>query len=64
MFETGLDTSSYWITNRKSKTIEFLYSKPKFESRSNTIGIWAAIVLGEKDPIHFIHKRSRMNSEM
>ena len=43
--------------------MESRYLKPTFKSGRSTIGIWRAITLGLKGPVHFLQKEGRMNSE-
>ena len=38
------------------------YLKPTFKSGRSTIGIWGAITLGLKVPVHFLKKEGRLNS--
>ncbi len=52
-FETGLDTRSCYITRRKGKAMESRYLKLTFKNGRSTIGIWRAIALGIKGPVHF-----------
>ena len=51
-FETGLDTRSCYVTRRKGTAMDFKYLKPTFKSGRSTIGIWGAIALGIKGPVH------------
>ncbi len=44
--------------------MESWYLKPTFKSGRSTIGIWGAIALGLKGPVHFLVKESRMNSDI
>ena len=44
--------------------MEFWYLKPSFKGARNTIGIWGAITLEVKDPLHFLEKKSCMNSSI
>ncbi len=64
IFEIDLDTRSCYITRRKGMAIVSRYLKPKFKSGRRTIGIWGAIALGVKDPVHFLEKESCMNSDI
>ncbi len=44
--------------------MESRYLKPTFKSGRSTISIWGAIALGLKGPVHFLEKKSRMNSDI
>ena len=44
--------------------MESRYLKPTFKSGKTTIGIWGAIALGLKGPVHFLQKEERMNSDV
>ena len=44
--------------------MESRYLKPTFKSGRSSIGIWGAIVLGLKGPVHFLEKKGRMNSDI
>ena len=63
-FETGLDTRSCYVTRRKGTAMESRYLKPTFKSGRSSVGIWGAIVLGLKGPVHFLEKEGRMNSDI
>lgn len=63
-FETGLDSRSCYVTRRIGTAMEPRYLKPTFKSGRSTIGIWGAITLGLKGPVHFLQKEGRMNSDI
>lgn len=63
-FETGLDTRSCYVTRKQGDAMEYRYLKPTFKSGRSSIGIWGAITLGLKGPVHFLQKEGRMNSEI
>lgn len=44
--------------------MESWYLKLTFKSGKTTIGIWGAITLGLKGPVHFLQKKRRMNSDI
>ena len=44
--------------------MESRYLKPTFKSGRSSVGIWGAIVLGLKGPVHFLEKKGRMNSDI
>ena len=64
IFETGLDTRSCYVTRKHGTAMEVRYLKPIFKSGRSSIGIWGAITLGLKGPVHFLQKERRMNSEI
>ena len=63
-FETRLDTRSCYVTRKHGTAMESRYLKPTFKSVRSSIGIWRAITLGSKGPVHFLQKDRRMNSEI
>lgn len=63
-FETWLDTRIYYVTRKHGIAMESRYLKPTFKSGRSTIGIWGAITLGSKGPVHFLQKEARMNSDI
>lgn len=63
-FETGIDTRSCYVTRKQGNAMDYHYPKPTFKSGRSTIGIWGAITLGLKGPVHFLQKEGRMNSEI
>ena len=63
-FETGLDSRSCYVTRKIGTAMEARYLKPTFKSGRSTIGIWGAITLGLKGPVHFLRKEGRMNSDI
>ncbi len=44
--------------------MESRYLKPKFKRGRTTLGIWDAITLGKKGPVHFLIKESRITSQI
>ncbi len=64
-YETGLDTRSCYVTCRKGTTIlESRYLNHTFKSGKSTVGIWEAIVLRLKGPVHFLENEGRMKSDI
>ena len=63
-FETGLDTRSCYVTRHKGTAMESRYLKPTLKSGRSSVGIWGAIILGLKGPVHFLEKEGRMNSDI
>lgn len=63
-FEAGLDTRPCYATRRPGTAMESRYLKPTFKSGRTVLGIWGAIMLGEKGPVHFLVKNGRMTSEI
>ncbi len=63
-FETGLDSRTCYVTRRPGTAMDCRYQKPTFKSGRTTLGIWGAITLGRKGPVHFLVKDGRMTSEI
>ena len=63
-FETGLDSRSCYVSRKKGTAYESRYLKPTFKSGRTTIGIWGAITMYRKGPIHILAKERRMNSDI
>ena len=64
IFETGLDTKSCYVTRKQGTAMEPRYFKPTFKSAESFMGIYGAITLGLKGPVHFLQKDGRINSEI
>ena len=64
LFKTDLDIRSCYVTRCKGTAIESRYLKPTFKSKRSSVGIWKAIVLRLKGPVHFLEKKSRMNLDI
>ena len=64
MLKMGLNKSLYYIINLKSIAIEFQYLELIFKSRRSSVGIWKIIVLRLKGSIHFLKKKSYINSDI
>lgn len=58
MFKIDLNRSLYYIIYFKSIVIELQYLKSVFKNMRNNVGIWKAIVLGLKDLLHFLKKKT------
>ena len=63
-FETGLDTQSCYVSQRKDTAMESRYLKLTFKNKKTIIGIWGAITLRLKGLVHFLQKKRRMNSDI
>ncbi len=44
--------------------MESRYLKPTFKSRRSSVGIWRAVVLGLKGPVHFLENEGHMDSDI
>ena len=62
MFETGLDTRLCYVTCCKGTAMESRYLKLIFKNGRNSVGIWRAIILGLKGPVHFLKKEGRIGT--
>ena len=60
----GLDSHSCYVTQQKVTAMKSRYLKPTFKSGRTTIGIWGAIALGLKGPVHFLQKERQMNLDV
>lgn len=63
-FETGLDSRTCYVTRRPGTAMESQYLKLTFKSGRTILGIWGAITLGKKGPVHFWVKDERIASEI
>ncbi len=63
-FEICLGSRIYYITQKPGIAMESRNLKSKFKSRRTTLGIWGAITLGKKEPVHFLIKKGRMTSQI
>ena len=55
-YKTGLDSRICYVTRKPGTSMDSRYLKSRFKSGRTTLGIWGAIALGKKAPVHFLIK--------
>ena len=63
-FETNLNTRFCYVSRKKNKVMKNKYLKFTFKSGRSSASIWKTIFWEIKNPVHFLAKEDRMNSNI